>query len=126
MMRTTRLLAIPLMAAGLLFAANITEAQAQGIRVQIGGFGVNGGGYYRGGYNAYSHRSYGYSACPPAYGYQSFYGSPYGNYGGYHGYHGSHRGAAHFDYHPPQVYRHGNHYDFQPGHYDLHRSGHHH
>jgi hypothetical protein len=32
--------------------------------------------------------------------------------------------TTHYDYHPTTVYRHGNHYHVQPGHYDLHRSGH--
>jgi hypothetical protein len=32
--------------------------------------------------------------------------------------------TTHYDYHPSTVYRHGNHYHVQPGHYDLHRSGH--
>lgn len=32
--------------------------------------------------------------------------------------------TTHLDYHGPAVVRHGNHYDYQPGHYDVHRSGH--
>lgn len=32
--------------------------------------------------------------------------------------------TSHYDYHRPQVVRHGNHYDRTPGHYDLHRTGH--
>jgi len=32
--------------------------------------------------------------------------------------------TTHYDYHPPEVYRHRNHYHVAPGHYDLHRTGH--
>jgi hypothetical protein len=32
--------------------------------------------------------------------------------------------TTHYDYHPPTIYRHRNHYHVAPGHYDLHRSGH--
>jgi hypothetical protein len=32
--------------------------------------------------------------------------------------------TTHYDDHPPSVYRHGSHYHYVPGHYDLHRSGH--
>ncbi len=32
--------------------------------------------------------------------------------------------TTHFDYHPPTVIRHRNHFHVAPGHYDLHRSGH--
>ena len=39
MLRSTRLLAIPLLAAGLLLVCGANEAKAQ-IRVQIGGFGL--------------------------------------------------------------------------------------
>lgn len=42
------------------------------------------------------------SAHPPGYGYP----------GGY--------GGGHYDYHPGQLVRHGNHYHYQPGHYHYH------
>ena len=32
--------------------------------------------------------------------------------------------TTHLDYHAPQIRRHGNHFHVQPGHYDVHRSGH--
>ncbi|MCA9128738.1 MAG: hypothetical protein KDB22_16750 [Planctomycetales bacterium] len=32
--------------------------------------------------------------------------------------------TTHLDYHAPSVIRHGSHYDFVPGHYDVHRTGH--
>lgn len=134
MLLTRKWLVLPLAAVALLLLVDTRESQAQGIRVQIGGFGINAGGaycgpsVYRGGHHFYSNqpRVYSYSAQRPIYGYNQF-GSPYGIYGGHHGVH--YRGyhdTTHFDYHPPQIYRHGNHYDFLPGHYDLHRSGHYH
>jgi hypothetical protein len=44
------------------------------------------------------------------------------NFGGYPQWHDT----SHLHYHPGSFQRHGNHYDFVPGHYDLHRSGHYH
>lgn len=32
--------------------------------------------------------------------------------------------TSHYDYHAPQLVPHGNHFDYVPGHYDLHRTGH--
>ena len=32
--------------------------------------------------------------------------------------------TTHLDYHAPTIRRHGNHLHVQPGHYDVHRSGH--
>ena len=32
--------------------------------------------------------------------------------------------TTHWDYHPGYVVPHGNHYDYVPGHYHLHRDGH--
>lgn len=32
--------------------------------------------------------------------------------------------TTHLDYHPPQIIRHRRHFHVQPGHYDVHRSGH--
>ncbi|WP_145061965.1 hypothetical protein [Adhaeretor mobilis] len=32
--------------------------------------------------------------------------------------------TSHYDWHPTEVRRHGNHYDVQPGHWDFHREGH--
>ena len=128
MLRLGRLLALPMIAAGLLLVCNANEAQAQ-IRVQIGGFGFNGGGGYRGGVTVYrgGHHfsSNRHSVYRPRYGVHRYghYNSPriqsYGHHGYYHD-------TSHFDYHAPQIYRHGNHYDFVPGHYDFHRTGHYH
>lgn len=32
--------------------------------------------------------------------------------------------TTHLDYHAPSLYRHGSHYHFVPGHYDVHHTGH--
>ncbi len=32
--------------------------------------------------------------------------------------------TGHYDYHAPQLRWHGNHFDYQPGHYDYHNTGH--
>ena len=32
--------------------------------------------------------------------------------------------TTHLDYHPPQIIRHRRHFHVQPGHYDVHRTGH--
>lgn len=32
--------------------------------------------------------------------------------------------TSHWDYHPAQIQRHGNHYHVTPGHYDWHNQGH--
>ena len=77
-----------------------------------GGFGISVGGtsVYVGG----------------AHGYR---GQGHGNYGGY-GYGGyrqpahSWHSTTHYDYHSGQLNRHGNHFHYQPGHYDRHRTGH--
>ena len=71
-------------------------------------------------WNRYGH--YGHS-------YRSPYQYGYGNYG--HRYYYPRRGThyhyhdtSHYDYHPPSVRWHGNHFDVTPGHYHYHRQGH--
>jgi len=129
MLRASRMLALPMIAMGLLLVVNATEAQAQRVRVQIGGFGLNGGGVYRAGHYFPSNRSY-YSARrlnygSHHYGHHSFYSPGIHSYGRYGG-HGFYHDTSRLDYHAPQIYRHGNHWDYQPGHYYIHRSGHYH
>ncbi len=124
MLRSSRLLALPMIAAGFLLVCDTNEAQAQ-IRVQIGGFGLNGrsvyrGNVYRGGHHYSSNRVYGHSTRRLSYGTQR-YGHNCGHYGGHYGWY---HDTTHLDYHAPQIYRHGNHWDYQPGHYDIHRTGH--
>ena len=113
----TKWIAAPAVALGLMFAGDASDAQAQygcygGYGAGYGGYGVGGigisigGGHlYRGGYRA-----------PYYSGYRGHYGV---------GYRGSwYHDTSHLHYHPAQVYRHGDHFHVQPGHYDLHRTGH--
>lgn len=76
--------------------------------------------------------------CDPHYGYGIGYGGygpsnwsfGYRDYGGrYGGYSAGYRGrywhdTSHWDYYGPSFQRHGRHYDYVPGHYHFHRSGH--
>jgi hypothetical protein len=130
MLRSARLLAIAMIAVGFLMVCNASEAKAQ-IRVQIGGFGLNGGGLrsvYRGGHRFYSNRTYNYaqrSNYGHSYGHHTNYTPRFQSYGHYGGY-GFYHDTTHLDYHAPQVYRHRNHLHYQPGHFDIHRTGHYH
>jgi len=133
MLRISRLLALPIIAGGLIMLAGASEAQAQ-VRVQIGGFGFNSGGYrggavHRGGHTFHPNHNYNRSAYRGRHGGHGYIAPRihvYGH-GGHHGiHHGGYHDTSHYDYHPPEIYRHGNHFDIQPGHYDFHRSGHYH
>jgi hypothetical protein len=58
-----------------------------------------------------------YRAVPPYY--------PPQHYAAYRGgYHYDWHDTSHYDYHPPQIVRHGNHFDYLEGHYDFHPEGH--
>ena len=100
------------------------------------GYGWMGGGYGHGGYG---HGGYGGYDCDYGYGggYSGLYSAGYGGYGGGLGYSG--RGisvgigfgrpavwhdTSHLHYHPGGYVRHRGHFDYVPGHYDVHRSGH--
>ncbi|QDT06866.1 hypothetical protein K227x_52870 [Rubripirellula lacrimiformis] len=113
MFRLTKWMVAPLLAAGMMFAADTPKADAGGFSISIGG-----GNYGSHGYRSYR-PSYGY-------GYQSYRPS----YNSYYGHAPSYRvpvyrrSVGHYDYHPTEIRRHGNHYDVTPGHYDYHRGGH--
>ncbi|TWU00588.1 hypothetical protein Pla108_15400 [Botrimarina colliarenosi] len=114
-------------AVALCFVAGADKAEARGFHIRAGGVHVDVG-------NPHGHGR-GYAVgYPAAYGYGGF-GGHGGGYGGVHrsfygGGHGGHHGGAvwhdttHYDWHGPSLRRHGNHYDYTPGHYDLHRDGH--
>ncbi len=120
MFRFTKWMVAPVVAAALFFAADAPSAKAGGFSISIGN-GYNGFGYqsyrpsygYRGGYGYGS--SFGNRAVIVA-PHQSYYRPSYNTQ--YRGGHG------HYDYHPTEVYRHGNHFDVVPGHYDYHRGSH--
>lgn len=127
MLRFIKWIGVPVLAIALLTGLDAPKAEAgNGFSLQIGGFGISTGNYgYRSSFNrGYNHRSHGYNSH---YGARNFgvrnYG--FGNYGAHHfGHRGSYHDTTHLDYHPPELIRHGNHYDIQPGHYDVHRTGH--
>ena len=116
-MRTSAILFVAV--AAMFVLSQSAKAQSCGYG---GGYGGYGGGY--GGYGG------GLSI-----------GSGFGGYGGYGGGYG--RGLSinlyrpsysppawhdttHYDYHPGGLVPHRGHFDYVPGHYDLHRSGHFH
>lgn len=119
----TKWIVAPVFAAGLLFSVDSAPARAEHHSHGSRGLQITIGGGSR--YSPYGYQARPYSSLRPAYGYGG-YNSCFGgtsNYG--HGHHqGSYHDTSHFDYHPTEVYRHGNHYDIQPGHYDFHQEGH--
>ncbi|TWU24106.1 hypothetical protein Pla52o_20300 [Novipirellula galeiformis] len=121
MLAIKKWIAIPAIAACLAFTADTSTAEAGNGHLRLGGLHISvGGGHH--GYHRGHHHGYHSSYTPR---YRSSYRSGYGGYGHYgHGYRGSYHDTSHYDWHPTQVIRHGNHWDIQPGHYDYHRSGH--
>jgi len=108
-----------------LFVVAAGTASAQG----YGGIGYGCGAPYGGiSYSAGYSPGIGYTGGGYGAGLSiSGYGGGYGpginfSYGGYPRVHQQ----PHLDYHPPTVRRHWGHLDVVPGHYDLHRSHHHH
>ncbi len=92
-------------AVALCFVAGAEKAEAAGfhfsngrVHVDIGNPHGRWGGGYRGGWGGHGH--------------------------GGHGGHGRWHDTTHYDYHAPSLRWHGDHVDFVPGHYDLHRTGH--
>ncbi|MDB4749709.1 hypothetical protein OAF83_02270 [Rubripirellula sp.] len=96
-------IAVPILAIGLLTATDAPQAEAQGFSFGSRGLSIQIGQRYP---------SY-YSRVPSCYSpsYNSYrypYRSPIRhNYG-------------HYGYHPTEIYRHRNHYDVIPGHFDYH------
>src|SRR5262245_31182271 len=86
-----------------------SPAKAAGFGIYVGG---NGYGYSFGTGNAY------YGGYRKAYYPTSVI---YDN--GWNGDHEWHD-TSHYDYHPPTVVRHRNHFHYVPGHYDYHETGH--
>jgi len=106
-----------------------------------------GGGYssgYGGGYGSGFGRRYSSPRLSVSVGYGNYGGHPsqifgnsgfnsgfsgyngYSGYGGHHGIggHSTWHDTSHLDYHGPSLVPHRGHFDYIPGHYDLHRTGH--
>lgn len=98
-----------------LFSAN-TASAGWGVNINYGNNGYRNGNY------GYQNRNFGYQN--QGYGWNRNYRG-YSNWGnGYNGGWNRGGGQGHFDYHPTEIRRHGNHLDINPGHYDYHRGGH--
>jgi len=130
MFSLTKWMVAPVFAAGMLLTADTATARAEHYALRSRGVQITiGGGHYQSNHPSYNHYNhynhYGsqvrtYSSFHPTMGYQSYYGgTPNSGYGAHHD-------TSHYDYHPTEIYRHGNHYDVQPGHYDFHQEGHYH
>ncbi len=65
----------------------------------------------------YGYQDYGYSRN------RGFTQPRYNTFNNYNSRSGRYLDPTHYDYHPPTAVRHGNHLDYTPGRYDLHRSG---
>lgn len=112
MLRKTTLAIVPLLAIALALSSDTSTASADGFAIQVGRFGIS----------TYNHRGHNHrynSFRTPVY---RNYGPSYGSYyrGGYHGY-----ARPHLDWHGPSLVPHGNHYDYVPGHWDVHYGRHH-
>ena len=77
------------------------------------------GGHSHGWRNAPAYGGYGYGGY--GYGQRGYFR---GGYGGAYRPHYDYHDTTHLDYHPRTARRHFDHYDYTPGHYDVHRSGH--
>jgi hypothetical protein len=127
MLRMIKWIGVPVLAVALLTGLDAPKAEAgNGFSLQIGRFGISTGNYgYGSSFNrGYNQRSLGHNSY---YGARSYGAGRYGvgNHGAQNYRHGrSYHDTTHLDYHPPQLIPHGNHYDVQPGHYDVHRTGH--
>ncbi|GAA5507779.1 hypothetical protein [Novipirellula caenicola] len=117
MFSITKWIAVPAIAACFALTADTSTAEAGNGFLRVGGLHISlgGSGYSHGHYQHYTPR-YGSS-------YRSYYGGYHGGYG--HGHrHGYYHDTSHWDYHPTEIIRHGNHFHVQPGHYDWHQTGH--
>ncbi|TWT51433.1 hypothetical protein Pla22_42110 [Rubripirellula amarantea] len=107
---------VPVFALAALFTFALGgEAQAQhGFHHGSHHGGVHhGGGFHHGGiHNGGGHHVYPQPHVP------SYPSYPTPGFG--HQYHDT----THLDYHAPSLQRHGNHFHYQPGHYDVHQTGH--
>jgi hypothetical protein len=70
-----------------------------------------------GGYQSRNFRSVGFNS-----GFSGYRGHGYPVYGGRT--HSTWHDTSHLDYHGPSLVPHRGHFDYVPGHYDLHRTGH--
>lgn len=98
-------------------ALAFTLAAAMGL-VLAGSDSAQAGGCGFGRYGGFGYGGYG----RPLYGQNLYYGNTWN--AGYGGTHLHWHDTSHFDYVPPRIIDHGNHYHVQPGGYLWHQTGH--
>lgn len=112
-MKSMKLLGAALLVA-CVWGSNTNEANAQGIHFGVGRVHLDVGNPHGGRYDG----RYGGN-------YRGYYGGRHQVYhGGYWGGGHSWHDTSHYDYHPGGFVQHYNHYDYVPGHYDYHQTGH--
>ena len=97
-----------IVAAGLIFAGSASTAQAAG---PFGFIRIGGGSVIHAGHH----------------GVHPFHTGIQSNFGGFHGGHGPHldwHDTSHLHWRPAGAVRHGNHFDYVPGGWEVHRTGH--
>src|SRR5687767_1672434 len=111
---TKYLMPVPILVALIVVGVTAKEADAQGFHFRSGGIHVDVGRPHHGYHGRGLHGLHGYSR------------HGYGRRGGYGAWGGDHywHDTTHLDYHPGYVVPHYDHYDYVPGHYDVHRTGH--
>lgn len=120
-MRKKLLVSAAALAALFFVTGSADRAEAVGFHVQAGGLHLDIGNPHRyGSRHSYQRSRYAYGGhAVRSQGVRS-----------YHGYRGGHRGhrtwhdTTHLDWHPGDYVPHGNHFDYVPGHYDVHHDGH--
>lgn len=121
-MRKKLVFSIAVVAALLLTAGTAERAEAAGVQFRAGGLHLDFGDPHR------SAACYGGGRGGYAYGGRGGHHAYRGNGArSYHGYRGGYRtwhDTTHLDWHPGGYVPHGNHFDYVPGHYDVHRDGH--
>ena len=112
-------LALAVVAGFAVASLSTTEARAQGFHFRSGPIHIDVGNVHHGRHGYYGHRSYGYGN----YGRSNYGHQIHGYYGRGH-YIGNR--TIHYQWHPSSFQRHGNHFDYVPGHFDVYHGGGHH
>lgn len=119
-MRKKLLVSAAALAAVFFLTSSADRAEAVGFHVQAGGLHFDiGNPHGYGAYDVYRGGRYNHGRSHYAHGGRGVRS--------YHGYRGGYRtwhDTTHLDWHPGGYVRHGNHYDYIPGHYDVHHDGH--
>jgi hypothetical protein len=115
-------LAIAVVAGLGLAVLSTSEARAQGrvgFHIRSGPIHIDVGNVHHGRSSHYGHQRYGHQG----YGHQGYGHQSYGHQGYYGRGHYIGNRTIHYQWHPSSFQRHGNHYDYLPGHFDAYRGG---